>query len=245
MRIVLSATVRPALLLVVAIVLGSCLLQPESPELELGLEDAYSDDNITVPYRVFGMPSGSILEWEVSVDTGTDYLLLWEEAVRINREDSGLIEMGFLGEGLYQVVFRVATFRGSELEDVPSLGRAAYFYVDRTPPTSNAVVGDFTPAPGSPTLIGPDGRVAVAYDDSTDPNLLSPQRVLVAVGSGVRPPVVGIDELEPGILGSGTRGFDVWSETPHSVGATVTVTWVVVDEAGNRSTLSTGTYEGN
>lgn len=224
--------------------LGGCLFEPEEPALDIGAEAAYNDDDITIPFRVFGMPPGTTLRWEVYVDTGSEFLFIWEEAVRVTSEDSGLVEFGFLDEGFYQVVFSVITSRGSGLDEVPSLRRPVYFYVDRTPPTTNAVLADFNPPPGSPTLIGPDGRVAVNYDDTTDPNLLSPQRVLVVLGTGVRPPVVGRDELEPNILGPGTRGFDVWSETSHGVGTVVTVTWVVVDEAGNRSELSTGTYEG-
>lgn len=225
--------------------LGGCLFEPGEPALDIGAEAAYNDDDITIPFRVFGMPPGTRLRWEVYVDDGSEFLLLWEEAVRVNSEDSGLVEFGFLDEGFYQVVFSVITSRGSGLDEVPSLRRPVSFYVDRTPPTTNAVAADFSPPPGSPTLIGPDGRVAVSYDDTTDPNLLSPQRVLVYVDTAIRPPVAGVDELDPNILGPDTRGFDVWRETSYAPGTVATVTWVVVDEAGNRSSLSTGTYEGS
>ncbi len=230
---------RASLTLLSAATLSACLLRLETPQIDIGLEPAYNDSDITIPFRALGLPPGSILKWELSVFDGADYIYLSEQAVRVNPEDDGLISLGFLGEGQFRMVFSVITSRGSGEDEVPTLAQAHYFFVDRTPP-ANVAPAQFNPPFGSSaSTLALD--VTVDYDPANtghptyDPSLLSPQRVLAVVGGSIRPPVAGIDEIEG-------NSFRVWNANEFVPPVSVTVTWVVIDEAGNRSVLDTGGY---
>jgi hypothetical protein len=234
-----SKAFRLAALIVLIAGLTGCLLELENPELEIGVEPAMNDDLITIPYRVFGAPAGSTLRWELYFNDGFgNFVFGFEQSVRVYSNDSGLLELGYLNEAQYQIIFNLETSRGTGTEVVPSLTRSFYFYVDRTPPATNAVPGDFSPIPGTTLSVATDQSVGVSYFDPTDPNFESPQRVLVAVDTGIRPPIVGVDELDP------SGSFRLWRAGEYVSPATIQVTWVVVDEAGNRSSLSADSYTG-
>lgn len=219
-----------ALLVVTA---SGCLLQLPAPEINLHTEPAYNDQEILIPYELYGEGRYARARWTLAVFTGVEFEEIESREIRIPSGSSGVLQLGELPEARFRLDFDLLTTRDGSYETVPYITKWAEFVVDRTPPP--------TPVDGAELTVTPNAAVA-ALDGSnrgfvtlTYNHIPGPQestvRLLVVVNEA-RPPVSDRDEY-PGERFPGDE-VEVW-EAGVGGGFTAEVIVVAVDEAGNRS----------
>ncbi|MFW5789340.1 MAG: hypothetical protein ACOCW3_05310 [Spirochaetota bacterium] len=227
---------RLSVVVVSLTIIGGCLLQIDTPGIDLMMEPAYNEQEILIPYSLRGDGSQAQARWTLSVFTGSEYELLESREIRLPSGSSGILSLGDLPEARYRLLFEMLTTRSGSYEIVPYLAVTEEFYVDRTAPDLADTV--ITPEGGAPTSDPSiDAWVTLQYTGSADPAFESPVRFIGVTGSMlagelVRPPVPGEDELP--VVGADTWEISLWSADPggaHSVWAVA----ALVDEAGNRS----------
>lgn len=216
--------------------LSGCLLQLPTPAINVLAKEAYNDDEILIPYEMWGESSYATARWTLGGFNGTDYETFMSKEVRLPSGGSGVLDLGNLPDERYELVFELLTTRDGSLDPVPYLTQRTVFYVDRAAPANNLNPGtDLNPPQSTPQSVSNDLFVTVSYVPSPTP-IESPERVLFAVGN-IRPPVPGQDELDE----SGVA--HIWSPGDFVDGPDVLVYFVIIDKAGNRSPLVSATYQ--
>lgn len=207
---------------------SGCLLQLPAPEINLHVEPAYNDQEILIPYELYGEGRYARARWTLSVFTGVEFEEIESREIRIPSGSSGVLQLGELPEALFRLDFALLTTRDGSYETVPYITRRAEFYVDRTAPEIGGIFLQYYQdgAPATPInepAVGTDSELEIEPPPFA-PEFESPNRILYTLNEP-RPPIPGQDEYD-GIIW-------LWGAAEGSPSADVTI--VVVDEAGNRS----------
>ncbi len=232
MNITRRTTARLLSLAAFAMVAASgCLLQLPAPEINLLAEPAYNDQEILIPYELYGEGRYARARWTLSVFTGVEFEEIESREIRIPSGSSGVLQLGELPELRFRIDFELLTTRDGSYEPVPYMTKWAEFVVDRTPPDILEVV--FTPQGGAVTPEDEtvDAFLLIEYIGTFDPAFESEEYVYAVVGE-IRPPVA--DEQDRVYLDTLNQAtLQLWSGSAEAKNVPVTV--VLVDQAGNRS----------
>lgn len=204
---------------------SGCLLQLPAPEINLYAEPAYNDQEILIPYELYGEGRYARARWTLAVFTGVEFEEVESREIRIPSGSSGVLQFGELFEGWFRLELALLTTRDGSYETVPYITKRAQFYVDRTAPDIGGIFLQYYQdgvASAGPA-VGTNSELEIQPPPFV-PDFESPNRILYTLNEP-RPPVPDQDEYE-GIIW-------LWGAAEGSPSALVTI--VVVDEAGNRS----------
>ena len=222
------------LLTVCGAMLSGCLLQFQQPEIGLTIKEAYNENEILIPYVLFSEGQQAQARWTLNVYNPVEgvFELIQNREVRIPSGTSGVLELGALWEGRFEIVFELLTTRDGSYDPVPYLTQRRVFYVDRSAPVASAIGVEYYHDGGGPfadIMAGATNVSMVVYPPDANTDFESPVRVLHEVvydfEETVGPFVPGEDEVSGPI--------SLWND----VEPTVEVGLVAIDEAGNRSSL--------
>ncbi|MFW5738179.1 MAG: hypothetical protein ACOCYX_04645 [Spirochaetota bacterium] len=227
-----------ALCMLPLLALSGCLLQFSTPRIELFAEPAYNDPEILIPYELWGDGPDAHARWTLEVYTGSAWELLESREVRVPSGSAGVLSLGHLGEAQYRLTFEMLTVRNGTYEAASYLTIVRRFYVDKTAPT----VGDIVVAEGGGAASSDETQEAwITLENTSPPNAdyESPE-YFIAVVDDVRPPT--LDERVEHDPGRMAPTVWLWPASPPGTTYSFPVSIALVDEAGNRSDVTTRYY---